>query len=142
MKRTVLAVVFLCLFAVGSMSAQVATQPPPQGPQKPEQGMGVAPKPAAPTPGAPQEKSTEKPPEVPPQVREAVSQMQAQATGYQRSMAILQKEIDAINAEYSRLLPQLQVPGWVLDQRTLTYTKQEPPKIAPPAPAAAPTTKK
>ena len=133
MRHIALALVFV-LFVAGLAVAQAPPNPPVAPP------AAVPPKPAdAPKPVA----EAEKPPEVPQQVREAIGQMQLVASGHQRSIAVLQKEIDAINAEYSRLLPQLQVPGWTLDQRTLTYTKPEPPKTAPPAPAAtAPTTKK
>jgi len=126
MRHCIAVVAFVLMFAVGSVAAQQAPPTPP------------AAEPAAQAVAAP-----DKAPEVPQEVKAAIDQMRGKVNGYQLSMAVLQEKIDGINAEYSRLLGQLQIAGWVLDQRTLTYTKPEPPKTAPPAPAAAaPTTKK
>lgn len=125
-RVSIVVVVFVALFAVAGFAQAPPVAAPPVVQSKPAD----APKPVA---------EAEKPPEVPQQVREGIGRMQQAAVGFQGSIAVLQKEIDAINAEYSRLIQQIQVPGWVLDQRTLTYTKPEPPKTAPPA---APTTKK
>jgi hypothetical protein len=73
-------------------------------------------------------------PQVAAQDRQAVAEMQAAALGYARAIAALQKELDAVNAEFGRTVQRLQAaqPGYEL-RNDLTYVKKpEPAKAAEP----------
>ncbi len=61
--------------------------------------------------------------------RALVLDLQARVVGYARAIAVLQKEIDAANADFARLVQKLQAahPDYEL-RPDLTYVKKSPPK--------------
>jgi hypothetical protein len=68
-------------------------------------------------------------PQVSPQDKQTLNDLQLRAFGYAQSIATLQKELDAVNAEFGRTVQRLQSaqPGYELSQ-ALTYVKKPEPK--------------
>ena len=84
--------------------------------------------PAGITVTGPEKPAAEQP--IPDDAKRALVDLQQQAAGLERARAVLQKELDSVTAEWSRLIAKLQAAapaGYELTPQ-LTYAKKPPPK--------------
>lgn len=64
-------------------------------------------------------------PQVSDDAKRAIDALQRRAAGLAEAMAVLQKELDSVTADFSRLVQRLQVPEYEL-RPDLTYAKKAP----------------
>jgi hypothetical protein len=67
------------------------------------------------------------PPQVAPEAKDALDRLNTRAQGLVDARAVLQKELDAVIADFSRVMQQLaqQAPeGYVFDGKALAYVKK------------------
>jgi len=111
MKKILALLILIVAAFVSSAAAQ----------QKPKDDAAPAVKASAATPAAAPE------PTVPDDAKKLLADLQAVDAGYVRAIAVLQKERDALAAEFTRTVNRLQVPGYDLTP-ALTYVPKKAPE--------------
>lgn len=106
--RVMSVLAWVIVLSIG-LSPATAQEAPPAKPAAAAEKPGAAPAPA-----------------VPEDAKRAIAGLQAQAAGFAQSMAVLQKELDGIVAEFQRTVVKLQKDGYDLDLQTMTYVPKKP----------------